>query len=182
MNDFPFDLIVCIGQVALQCAISIRLFCFAEEPCLKSLVLNTRPGASIGCVCSSTSIPMFSPQRSARRLIGRPKRQSCGSLRSSTDEHAEYRDQSFLDRLEVNPTRVPLIRFWPSRRPRWDGLGRTGKPGALLVEMKADVEETNTSSSRASSRPLALIHQSLNQWKFYIRSSSPHDWASLFSQ
>ena len=45
------------------------------------------------------------------------------------DEYAEYQDQAFLDLLGIKLTKVSLSDFWPSRRPVWDGLGKseTGK-------------------------------------------------------
>ena len=40
------------------------------------------------------------------------------------DEYAEYKDQAFLDLLEISPLKVVLKDFWPSRGPQWDGLGK----------------------------------------------------------
>jgi hypothetical protein len=45
------------------------------------------------------------------------------------DEYAEYRDQAFLDLLDIKLPKVSLSDFWPSRGPVWDGLDKfkTGK-------------------------------------------------------
>jgi hypothetical protein len=98
------------------------------------------------------------------------------------DEFAEYRDDCFLDRLNVQPATVPLADFWPRGGPRWDGLGTTRRRRPLLVEAKAYIEEEVTSPCGAVGRSLALIQRSLNQLKAFLRSSSPHDWSRLYYQ
>jgi hypothetical protein len=100
------------------------------------------------------------------------------------DEYAEYKDQCFLDRLGVLPTEigVPLNQFWPPGGPQWDGLGTLSGRRPLLVEAKAYIEESYTTGSQATYPARALIQQSLNATKYYLRSTSAHDWSSIFYQ
>src|SRR5205807_2081864 len=44
----------------------------------------------------------------------------------AVDDYAEYRDQDFLDRLDLHLEHFPLHNFWPARGPQWDALGRAG--------------------------------------------------------
>jgi hypothetical protein len=39
-----------------------------------------------------------------------------------SDDYAEYRDQAFLDRLDIKLEKEPLNQFWPIRGPQWDAL------------------------------------------------------------
>lgn len=98
------------------------------------------------------------------------------------DEFAEYRDECFLSRLDVQPPNVALADFWPHGGPRWDGLGRTRGGRLLLIEAKAYIEEAVTSPCGARERSLLLIQRSLNQLKAFLRSGSPHDWSRLYYQ
>ena len=41
------------------------------------------------------------------------------------DGYAEYRDETFLSRIQALPDKAPLSGFWPVRGPQWDALGRT---------------------------------------------------------
>jgi hypothetical protein len=43
----------------------------------------------------------------------------------TSDEYAEYYDESFLELLGIDNLKVPLRDFWPRSGPRWDGLART---------------------------------------------------------
>src|SRR5438876_1148525 len=74
-----------------------------------------------------------------------------------SDGYAEYRDDDFLSRLGIQPSRVPLAAFWPRRGPRWDGLGRTASARPLLVEGKAHIEEAVARPCGAGPRSQALI-------------------------
>src|SRR5262245_58926930 len=65
------------------------------------------------------------------------------------DDYAEYYDDAFLKRLELDNLSVPLKTFWPASGPRWDGLARTESNKVLLVEAKAYIEEAVDYGSRA---------------------------------
>ncbi len=77
------------------------------------------------------------------------------------DDYAEYRDQPFLDRLEVTLPDVPLNQFWPKNGPQWDALGRIENEAYFLVEAKAHISELISSSQTKSPRSESLINQSL---------------------
>ena len=63
------------------------------------------------------------------------------------DDYAEYRDQAFLDLLDIRlPTR-PLAFFWPRGGPQWDGLGRAASGEVILVEAKAHLNELYSPAS-----------------------------------
>lgn len=91
------------------------------------------------------------------------------------DSYAEYRDDSFLERLGV-PLARPLREFWPARGPQWDGLGRTGRGDLLLVEAKAHVGELLSPPCMASPAPRRRIERSLKQVKRALGVSPACDW------
>jgi hypothetical protein len=49
------------------------------------------------------------------------------------DEYAEYRDDTFLSRIDARVASPRLHEFWPARGPQWDALGRTSRGEPLLV-------------------------------------------------
>jgi len=51
----------------------------------------------------------------------------------AADEFAEYQDQTFLDRLQINLPNVSLQDFWPTRGPVWDGLARSASGKIFLI-------------------------------------------------
>ncbi len=60
------------------------------------------------------------------------------------DDHAEYYDSAFLDKLGLSALAPALKDFWPESGPRWDGLARTDGGEVILVEAKAHLDETIT--------------------------------------
>ena len=108
----------------------------------------------------------------------------------AADHYAEYRDQSFLDRLAGSPYyRAPskpqhsLADFWPRFGPQWDGLAVTDKGQILLVEAKAHVAEMVTAPSQARGESAQQkIQQSLRTVKNFVNSKSPADWSASFYQ
>jgi hypothetical protein len=99
-----------------------------------------------------------------------------------SDDFAEYRDQSFLDRLGVSPSVVPLEEFWPRRGAQWDALGRDGRGCPVLVEAKGSIGELISSPSAAGESALPLIRNSLEQTAQHLRASSGTDWTRTFYQ
>lgn len=98
------------------------------------------------------------------------------------DGYAEYRDQDFIDRLDVSLSEGPRNEFWPTNGPQWDAFGRTKSGSLLLVEAKSHVEELVSQGTGASSESLVLIRNSLNETRQYLNSKSQADWASSFYQ
>ena len=106
------------------------------------------------------------------------------------DHYAEYRDQSFLDRLAGSPhfrapsqTQRDLADFWPRFGPQWDGLAVTDKGQILLVEAKAHVAEMVTAPSQARGESAQQkIQESLRTVKNFVNSKPPADWSTIFYQ
>jgi hypothetical protein len=99
------------------------------------------------------------------------------------DDYAEYRDQEFLDRLDLPPLAVPLRSFWPSGGPRWDGLARTSSGKCILVEAKAYIEEAVDYRSHATDEnSLKQISMSLAQAKEAFGATKDAPWNSPLYQ
>lgn len=107
-----------------------------------------------------------------------------------SDHYAEYRDQSFLDRLAESPYyRAPskpqhdLSDFWPRFGPQWDALAVTANGQVLLVEAKAHIPEMVTAPTQARGESaLRQIQQSLGVVKSFVNSRAPADWSTSFYQ
>lgn len=97
------------------------------------------------------------------------------------DDYAEYQDEAFLSRLDVQLEQRPLASFWPRRGPVWDGLGVTDRGDLLLVEAKSHIPEL-LSTAAASELSLARIQASLNETKNYLGVNEPSDWTTPFYQ
>ena len=106
------------------------------------------------------------------------------------DHYAEYRDQSFLDRLAASmyyraPMRAQqdLSEFWPRFGPQWDALAVTDRGQVLLVEAKAHIPEMVTAPSQARGESALLkIQESLALVKNFVNSKAPVDWSTSFYQ
>jgi hypothetical protein len=98
------------------------------------------------------------------------------------DEFAEYRDEAFLDKLNVKLPKVPLPKFWPARGPQWDALGRAQSGEVILVEAKAHVGELLSSASKASPVSLARIQKALAAISSALHAKPGVDWAMRFYQ
>ena len=101
-----------------------------------------------------------------------------------TDEYAEYRDRTFLEKLDVDvEVTNKLIDFWPKNGPQWDALGVFGQDGVLLIEAKANLPELESPPSSATS-PLSqqLIAQSLEETKAYIGAAPDANWTGAYYQ
>ena len=98
------------------------------------------------------------------------------------DDWAEYRDQSFLDRLGAKTPHLPLQSFWPALGPQWDGLARTNSGKYLLVEAKAYPAEARTRCAATSPDSVQQIAASLSQAKTYFKASPEAAWESSYYQ
>lgn len=93
------------------------------------------------------------------------------------DAYSEYRDQGFIELLEIDLSKHPLEKFWPPRGPQWDGLGRTNSGKVLLIEAKANIPEIVSSACKASEPSKSLIQRSLREVQGYLRINSNVDWS-----
>ena len=98
------------------------------------------------------------------------------------DEYAEYRDEEFLERLNIELTSRPLSSFWPRRGPQWDGLGRAQDGSVFLVEAKAHLSEIQSPPSQAGDASRRWIETSLKEVKSYLGVESDVDWSGLYYQ
>ena len=106
------------------------------------------------------------------------------------DHYAEYRDQSFLDRLAGSmhyrtpgQAQLELSDFWPRFGPQWDGLAVTDRGQILLVEAKAHIPEMVTAPGQARGESARLkIQESLATVKAFVKSRAPADWSTSFYQ
>ena len=106
------------------------------------------------------------------------------------DHYAEYRDQSFLDRLagsayfrDPERPQQDLTDFWPRFGPQWDGLAVTDRGQILLVEAKSHIPEMITAPGQARGESARLkIEESLATVKAFVKSRAPVDWSTSFYQ
>lgn len=100
----------------------------------------------------------------------------------AADDYAEYRDETFLSRIEAHADVAPLSAFWPVQGPQWDALGRTSRGEPLLVEAKAHIPELLAAPTQATGRSLNLIRASLDRVKRFIGSRAAADWSGIYYQ
>ena len=99
-----------------------------------------------------------------------------------SEDFIEYRDQAFLERLEINPRHRQLSDFWPAGGPVWDGLARTSAGRSLLIEAKANIPEFDSSPTGASGRSLTKIEAALEETRTFLHVRSETDWTRCFYQ
>ena len=100
----------------------------------------------------------------------------------ANDGYAEYRDQTFLDLLEIKLTKKELKDFWPSKGPQWDALGRIKNEAYFLIEAKAHVSEIISSSQAKAESSVSLISKSLEETKKYLNLKPGIDLTKEFYQ
>lgn len=98
-----------------------------------------------------------------------------------SDGFSEYRDASFLERIDCGSLSEQLSNFWPNRGPQWDALG-VFNDGVVLVEAKAHINEFFSSPSQAGEASLSKIRKSLASVADDLGSSSGNDWHRLYFQ
>ena len=94
----------------------------------------------------------------------------------------EYKDQKFIDLLNITLDKVPLKDFWPSGGPVWDAFSRTSDNKVFLVEAKAHIPEINSSESGANPVSLDLISKSLKETQSFLNANPQIDWTRSFYQ
>ena len=108
----------------------------------------------------------------------------------ASDHYAEYRDQSFIDRLAGSPCfRQPaqpqrdLADFWPRFGPQWDGLAVTDRGQIILVEAKTHIPEMVTAPLQARGESARQqVQESLRMVKSFVESKAQADWLTSFYQ
>ena len=96
--------------------------------------------------------------------------------------YTEYRDQAFLNALNIKLDKFSLVQFWPKRGPRWDGLGRSSSGKLFLVEAKSHIPELFSSMSTKSEKSARKIHDSLEATQTYLGVDTNVDWSQYFYQ
>ncbi|MGD0072362.1 MAG: hypothetical protein ABSB71_12485 [Candidatus Bathyarchaeia archaeon] len=99
-----------------------------------------------------------------------------------SDKYAEYRDQAFLDKLEIRLAKIPLEQFWPARGPQWDAFGKTSRGQVLLVEAKSHISELLSSLQAESTESKTKIQKSLEATKLALNYHANVDWSQRFYQ
>ena len=121
-----------------------------------------------------------------KELAGRsglPRETSIEWLSPVSPQYTEYRDAAALRTLGINglPKRS-LEKFWPSRGPVWDALGRTERKSFLFVEAKAHVEELASGGCNAGPESRVRIMATLGEVRRFLAPGSRADWCGPFYQ
>jgi len=98
------------------------------------------------------------------------------------DDFAEYRDNDFLLKVGLDPNRINLDKFWPTRGPQWDALAKTKNGKIILVEAKANIPELVSPATGAKKKSKCLIDNSLCETKKYLNITNDIDWSGKFYQ
>jgi hypothetical protein len=101
----------------------------------------------------------------------------------ANDDFAEYRDDSFLERIGHADLKDELKAFWPKMGPQWDALGKSKTGDIFLVEAKAHVAEILSPATGASPASRALIEASLKDVAARLKAAPDRaDWSVHFYQ
>ena len=98
------------------------------------------------------------------------------------ESYAEYRDQEFIDRLDIILKKVCLKDFWPTRGPQWDALGKSSKGNIFLVEAKSHIPEMTSTTRAQDKHSLLKIRESLERTKNFLNAKKMVDWSIGFYQ
>jgi len=99
-----------------------------------------------------------------------------------SDEYAEYRDQAFLDLLNIRLEKTSLAQFWPKGGPQWDALGKSSSGKLFLIEGKSHISELISSLRAEDEESRKKIQKSLEETKRYLDSKAHSDWSQGFYQ
>jgi hypothetical protein len=99
-----------------------------------------------------------------------------------SDGYAEYRDEAFMERLDVKLEKVALSEFWPRGGPQWDALGKSSSGKLFLVEAKSHISELVSTLRAKDKNSIEMIQRSLEETKGYLNSKSEFDWSKCFYQ
>ncbi|OFY98193.1 MAG: hypothetical protein A3K10_12745 [Bacteroidetes bacterium RIFCSPLOWO2_12_FULL_31_6] len=95
---------------------------------------------------------------------------------------AEYRDNEFIDQLELDRKIIKLDEFWPTRGAQWDAFATTKDRNIILVEAKANIPEIVTPATSAGPKSKSLIDKSLKETKEFLGIKNDIDWSGKFYQ
>ncbi len=93
----------------------------------------------------------------------------------ASKNYAEYKDQEFLDVLEIEPTKIKLSEFWPKSGPRWYALAKSFSGKLFLIEAKSHIPEV-ISTCKANKKSMTKIQTSLEETKKNFRVEPHYDW------
>ena len=99
-----------------------------------------------------------------------------------SDYYAEYRDDAFLNLLNVKLEKIPLFQFWPKGGPQWDALGKSSSGKLFLVEAKSHIPELISSLQAGDEESIKKIKTSLEETKDYLNSRAKVEWTQCFYQ
>jgi hypothetical protein len=99
-----------------------------------------------------------------------------------SDYYAEYRDDAFLNLLNVKLEKIPLSQFWPKGGPQWDALGKSASGKLFLVEAKSHIGELISSIGAKDDNSVRRIRRSLEETKSSLGSNAKVDWSRGFYQ
>lgn len=98
------------------------------------------------------------------------------------DDHAEYRDAAFLERLGLERLSDDLTAFWPRSGPQWDALALSGAGDVILVEAKAHIREFCSERTGAGAASLQRIEATLAKVAGALGAKPRAVWTSTFYQ
>ena len=95
-------------------------------------------------------------------------------------EYSHY----FLEAIGLLEYQPELDKFWPTKKPVWDGLSviRVSRECYFLVEAKSYVRETLTEIRAIDRNSIAKINNSLSKVKEYMGVDQQRDWAKPYYQ
>jgi hypothetical protein len=98
------------------------------------------------------------------------------------DNYAEYRDDAFLNRLDIMLENVSLADFWPKGGPQWDALGKSSKGKLFLVEAKSHIGELISDLHAKDKASISRIKASIEDIKLRLNARKGTDWTKNFYQ
>ena len=102
------------------------------------------------------------------------------------EKFKEYRDESFLEAVNLKELADDLRDFWPRRGPQWDGLARLEKKGKLtgivLVEAKSYPKEMRVQRCKAKPESRKRIERSIEAAKGLFDADPLDDWLGTYYQ
>jgi hypothetical protein len=99
-----------------------------------------------------------------------------------SDRYAEYRDQAFINLLDVELKQTPLAQFWPKGGPQWDALGKSSSKKLFLVEAKSHISELISTLKARNPNSERRITESLKETRDHLGSETDFDWSRGFYQ
>lgn len=108
------------------------------------------------------------------RLIGIGPIRWVSPLRE--DAYAEYSDEDFLRRIELDPVVIRLQDFWPPMAIRWDALGIAASGERVLVEAKSSIAEMYRDCGVRRPEVRAIYEESLRRTAEALSGKSGPAW------